>query len=340
MKLETRQIPAFLRDPGATRLVLLHGDDEGQIRELSRALTQKVAGSLTDPFLVVELSREGWSQIPAEMAALSMIGGRRVIIVRDAGEAVLGAASQAMKGPGGALLILEAAGLGRGKLRSFAEAARDGAVIGCYPAEGRSLAELVRDGLAESKVRIDQDALVWLGQSLGGDRAVLRGEIEKLALYAGADGEVDLQAARACTGEYASGNADEGLLAAMGGKIEAADTAIEAAILDGMAGVAILRMAVSLLQRLHQARMRMEEGMPAAEAIRGMRPPVYYKAQAATIACLSNWSSEAILRVLEEARQTELACKRTGSRQELLARRFVAGLARRSGAKNRGANPG
>ena len=330
MKLDARQVPAFLRAPGQCRLVLLYGDDEGQIRELSQALTRQVAGSLNDPFLVVELGRDGWGQIPAEMTALSMIGGRRVIIVRDAGETVLASVAQAMRGPGGALLILAAAGLGKGKLRSFAEAAPDAVAIACYPDEGRALTELVRSGLSEFGVGIDQDALAWLGQALAGDRAVMRSEIGKLALLAGAGGQVDLDLARACTGDHAAGSADEGVLAAMAGRTETADACIEAAIQDGLAGVAVIRVALALLQKLHQARLRMDLGASASDAVRAMRPPVYYKAQAATMACLSAWSSDALLRMLEEARQVELACKRTGSRQELLARRFVASLTRQA----------
>ncbi len=333
MKLDARQFPALLRDPSRCRLALIYGDDEGQIRERSQLLTRQVAGSVNDPFLVVELSRGNWGQIPSEMAALSMLGGRRVIIVRDASDAVLGPASQALKGPGGALLILEAPELGRGKLRSFAEAAPDAIALACYPDEGRALSDLVTSGLADMKVTIDQDALAWLSRSLSGDRAILRSEIEKLALLAGPGGQINLEAARACAGENAAGSADEGVLAAMGGRIEAADTGVEAAVQDGLAGVAIVRIALSLLQRLHQARLRMDDGETAADAVRFMRPPVFFRAQTATAACLALWSTQQLLRALEEARQTELACKRTGSRQELLARRLVAGLARQAAAR-------
>ena len=296
MKLDARQFPALLRDTSRCRLALIYGDDEGQIRERSQSLIRQVAGSLSDPFLVVELSRESWARIPAEMTALSMIGGRRVIVVRDAAESVLGAATQALKSPGEALLILEAPGLGKGKLRSFAEAAPDAVSLACYPDEGRALSDLVRAALAELKVSIDPDALAWIGQSLSGDRAVIRNEVEKLALLAGPGGQIDLDAARVSVGENAAGSADEGVLAAMGGFIEAADAGVEAAIQDGLAGVAVIRIALSLLQRLHQARLRMDGGESAANAMRLMRPPVFFRAQTATAACLALWSSQGLLK--------------------------------------------
>jgi DNA polymerase-3 subunit delta len=328
LKLDARQVAGFLRAPGATRMALLHGEDEGLLRERAQALTRRVAGSLNDPFLVVELTREGWGRIPAEMAALSMIGGRRVIVVRDATDAVLGLAQEALRGPGGAMLILEAAGLGRGKLRSFAESAADAASIACYAEEGQALTGLITSLFADLKVTADPDATAWLSQVVGGDRAVIRGEVEKLALLAGPERRVDIDMARQCVGEAASAAGDDAILAASLGDLTGSDTAMEAALADGLNGVALLRMATGHLQKLHQARLRMLDGQSAAEAVRAMRPPVFYKATAAMTTALGLWSADSLLRAIEEARRAELACKQTGSRPELLARRFVQSVAR------------
>jgi len=333
VKLDARQVAGFLRDPGACRLVLLYGDDEGLIRERAQGLTKLVAGTLNDPFRVVELDRDGWVRIPGEMAALSMVGGRRVVRVRDVAEAVFSHVSMAMKGPGAALLVLEAPGIGKGKLRSFVEAAPDGASIGCYPEEGRALTDLIRGIFGELHVSAEPDAVTWLGETLGGDRSVVRGEIEKLALLCGPQGRVDLDMARACTGEAAGVFGDDGLLAAVGGDVEGADAAIEAAIADGLNGVGLLRMALMLFQKLHQARLRMEQGASASDAVRAMRPPVFGRSVQPMTVAVSIWSSEGLLRAIEEARQTELACKQTGSRSELLARRFVAWVARQASAR-------
>ncbi len=328
MKLDNRQVAAFLRNPGATRLVLLFGEDEGLLRERAQSLARQVAGDLNDPFRVVELTREGWAGIPSEMAALSMIGGRRVILVRDATDAVLAHVADAMKGPGQALLILEAAGLGRGRLRSFVEASAEAAAIPCYAEEGQALASLMTTLLAEHRVTAAPDVLGWLVQTLGGDRAVVRGEMEKLALLTGAGGQVDLEAARACIGSAATGAGEDGLLAASLGEAAQCDLAVSAALADGLNGVALLRLASGYLMRMHQARLRMESGLSAGDAVRTMRPPVFYKATASMVAALGLWTTDMLLRVLEEARLAELACKQTGSRPELLARRFMLGFAR------------
>jgi DNA polymerase-3 subunit delta len=336
MKIDTRHIAGFLRDPGRCRFVLLYGEDEGLIRERARLLTRLIAGTLNDPFRVVELDRDGWPSIAGEAAAMSMIGGRRVVRVREVTDAALEAVRSALKTAWDSLLILEAPGLGKGKLRTFTEAAADGAAIGCYAEEGRALQDTIRAMLAESGVSADGDAIAWLAESVGGDRSVVRGEVEKLALLAGAGGRIDLETARSCAGDTAGASADEGLLAAMRGDSVAADQAIEGAMAEGLAAIALVRMTLGHLQKLHLARLRMGTGMSASDAVRSLRPPVFFKAVGSVTASLALWSQDALIRAIEEGRQVEIACKQTGSRPELLVRRYVAWLARQGQARARG----
>jgi DNA polymerase-3 subunit delta len=330
LKLDAREVAGFLRDPGKCRAVLLFGEDEGLIRERARGLTQTVAGSLTDPFRVAELDREGWSNIAAEVTALAMTGGRRVVRVRDVTDAALEPVRAALKSAGEALIVLEAPGLGKGKLRTFIEAAADAVTIGCYAEDRRAVQDLIRTILAEAGVGAEPEAVRWLAEAVGGDRSVVRAEAEKLALLAGAGGRVDLAMARLCAGDAAGASADDGLIAATRGDGAAADAAIERALAEGLNGIALIRMAIGHLQRLHQARLRMVGGASAADSVRTIRPPVFFRAVPGMTASLALWPAEALERALEEARQVEIASKRTGSRPELLVRRFLAGLARQA----------
>jgi DNA polymerase-3 subunit delta len=336
VKVDARQITGFLRDPGRARVVLLYGEDEGLVRERARTLTKLVAGTLNDPFRVVELDRDGWPAIGGEVTAMSMIGGRRVVRVREVTDAVLEPVRSAMKTSWDTLLLLEAPGLGKGKLRAFIEAAPDGAAIACYPEEGRALQETIRAMLGEAGVSADADAIAWLAETAGDDRSVVRGEVEKLALLAGPGGRIDLDTARSTAGDSAGASADEGLLAAMRGDTVACDQAIEGAMAEGLAAIALARMALGHLQKLHAAKLRMQAGMSASDAVRAIRPPVFFKAVGSVTSSLALWSQEALVRAIEEGRQVEIACKQTGSRPELLVRRYVAWLARQAQARARG----
>ena len=55
-KLDARRIAGFLAAPGETRVVLLHGEDQGLVRERGAALVQAVAAG--DAFRMVDIARE------------------------------------------------------------------------------------------------------------------------------------------------------------------------------------------------------------------------------------------------------------------------------------------
>ena len=336
MKIEPRDAASFLRNPGPCRVVLLHGSDEGLIRHRGAMLTKLVAGSLNDTFRVAELERDGWSRLADEMSAISMVGGRRVIRVRDATDAILDPLKAALKTAGDALIVLEAPDLGRGRLRPFIEANSAAASLACYPEEGRALQETIRTILQDAGVAADGEAVAWLAESLGGDRHMLAAELEKLALLASGGGRIDAELARSCVGLTSGATADAALLAAMVGDVERADAQVECALADGLAGVALLRITIGHLQKLHLAKLRMATGQSAADALRAQRPPVFFKTMGTMLDSLAVWSADALIHAIEEARQVELACKQTGARQELLARRFVSALARQARLRARG----
>ncbi len=336
MKLPPQRVAGFLRDPGSCRVVLLYGEDHGMIRDRGTALVRGVAGSQDDPFLVAELGRDEAGRLAEEAASLPMTGGRRVVRLREATDAATNQVTAILQGTAPALVVLEAPGLAtRSRLRSLVEAAPDAAAIACYPEEGRALTDTVRSVLSEAGVGIDGDALGWLTGQLGADRASTRGEAEKLALYAGPGGRVDLDAAMACVGDLAGLSLDDALFAATAGDVERADRALELAMAEGASPVGVLRAALMHLQRLHRVRLTADEGLSPADAVKGARPPVFFRRVAAFTRAIELWSSGALTAALAGLADAERACKRTGAPDDVLARNAVLTLARRSAAGRR-----
>ncbi|HVZ09293.1 DNA polymerase III subunit delta [Rhodopila sp.] len=337
MKLAPAQIPAFLRDPGHTRVVLLFGEDIGMIRERAEALVKAVAGSLDDPFLVAELARDQLRDLPNEAASLPLMGGRRVVRVREATDAATDAVRTVLKGAAPALVVLEGATLPtRSKLRTLLEADPDGAALGCYPEEGRALETTIRGTLQAVNVGIDPDALSWLSGQLGADRASTRAELEKLALFVGPGNRVDIDAAQTCVGDLAGLSLDDALFAATAGDVGTADRALELALAEGAHAVQVLRTAIGHLQRLHRARLAMEQSnLSAAEAAKTLRPPVFYQRVGAFNRALNLWSAAALQGALTAMAEAERGCKRTGWPDRTLCRNAIMTIARRSAALNR-----
>jgi len=336
LKLPPQRVAAFLRDPGACRIVLLHGEDHGMIRDRAAELVRGVAGSLDDPFLVAELGRDDVGRLVEEAASLPLTGGRRVVRLREATDAVTDRVAVILKGTAPALVVLEAPGLAtRSRLRTLVEGAVDGAAIACYPEEGRALADTVRSVLTEAGVGIDTDALAWVSDQLGADRVSTRTEAEKLALYAGPGGRVDLDGAMACVGDLAGLSLDDALFAATDGDVARADRAVELAAAEGATPVGLLRAALMHLQRLHRVRLAIDDGQGTADAVKAARPPVFFRRLGAFSRALELWSSGALLAAMAGLAEAERACKRTGAPDDVLSRNAVLALARRAAAARR-----
>jgi DNA polymerase-3 subunit delta len=343
VKLSPQRIGAFLRDPGTCRVVLLYGEDVGMMRDRASALVRAVAGSLDDPFLVAELNRDEVGRLADEAVSLPLTGGRRVVRLRDATDAATAAVTGILRGAAPALVVLEASSAlaARSRLRAVVEAAPDAVAIACYPEEGRALEETIRGAMTEMGVAIDREAVAWLSAQLGADQASTRQELEKLALYVGPGGRVDLEAALACVGDLAGLSLDDALFAATAGDLSMADRALELAIAEGAAPVGVLRAALMHLQRLHRARLSVDEGLPAAEAMKSLRPPVFFRRAGAFANALGLWSSGALVAAMARLTDAERSCKRTGAPDQVLSRNAILALARRAAAVkgSRGAQP-
>jgi DNA polymerase-3 subunit delta len=107
-------------------------------------------------------------------------------------------------------------------------------------------------------------------------------------------------------------------------------------VAEGAGPVQVLRAALGHLQKLHRARLAMDEqGLTAADAVRTVRPPVYFQKVGAFGRSLGLWSAANLTAALAGLAEAERGCKRTGWPDDALARNAVLTLARRAAATSR-----
>ena len=141
MKLPAGRVAAFLDAPDpAIRAALVYGPDQGLVQERADRIAAAIVPDRHDPFRVAELAAATLASDPArlddEARALSLMPGRRLVRVRDAGDAVAPHFDRffAEKPPGDAFILVSAGDLPpRSALRNAFETARQGAAIACYP---------------------------------------------------------------------------------------------------------------------------------------------------------------------------------------------------------------
>ncbi|HEY5338921.1 MAG TPA: DNA polymerase III subunit delta, partial [Rhizomicrobium sp.] len=194
------------KPPANLKAALFFGPDQGLVHERAEKLAKSVVDDLSDPFRVSDLDESALNSDNArlfdEAAAISMLGGRRVIRIRSAGNALAKLFEAFLdESAGDALVVIEAGDLQKtAALRKVFEVADNGAAVQCYGDTAQSLQGVVRDALKAEGLTISADALDDAVSRLGSDRGITRRELEKLALYAHGQKNISLEDVRATMG--------------------------------------------------------------------------------------------------------------------------------------------
>ena len=337
LKIESRQVEAFLKKPHpAVRGIVVYGNDDGLVAERATALARTVCGDLKDPFRVVDIAGDVLKGDPARLAdefsAMSLMGGRRVIRVRPAGEESAAALENlAAAGAGDALVVLEAGNLTpRSTLRVLAETETCLAALPCYMDTTEALEGLVESSAHAAGFSVEADALDWIVERLGGDRGQTRNEIDKLLLYKQADTSkaVTLDDAVAVLGDTAAIGIDNVIAATFDGDPVALDRALDRVFAEGGNPVQLVRALQRHADQLHlvasHARGGSFEG--AMFRARGLARggPMRQRFERH----LRTWPLPRLSDALSTILKAEIDCKSTGLPDEAIARRLCLGLAR------------
>lgn len=347
MKINPRDADRFAARPDPkVCAVLVYGPDSGLIRERMNALTRSVVDDPTDPFRVADLSDGDLRQDPAlladEAAAISMLGGRRVIRIRSVGDSLSKLFDAHLSDPkGDALLVIEGGELtARSSLRKLFEERPNAAAISCYPDTAGDLAATIKKNLSDNGLNAEPAALHYLTAHLGSDRGVTMNELEKLALYMGAgkSGEkiqVTLDDVRACVGDNSESGLDAVVDAATGGELAALDLALARARSGDVSPVAMLNALTRHLIQLHLAMVSIENGQTPESIVAAMRPMVHFSRKPKLQRQLTLWTRRRIDRALAIIAETDSQLKTTGLPDRAIFGQTVMRIAQAANAARR-----
>lgn len=346
-------IERFLAGPGPQiRAAVLHGRDQGVVRERAQALAAAIAERPDDPFNVAVLSDADLAsddgRLEGELMALSMVGGRRLVRLRLGADRppaqrtaverlVAGALSEHLKerfNPD-AFFLVEADALGReSPLRRTAEAAPGCGAIACYEDEPADLARLAREALAADKLALSAEALDTFIARLPHERGVARREIERLILFLGPgrNATASLGDLEGFFGVEPEASLSEAAFDAFGGRPAAAHAGLRRAGQEGESGVGAVRAMGLHLARLRRVTVlhRAGEALQTAAKASG----VFWKQEREFLRQVQVWTLGDLDRVQADILAADRGCKQTGSADALLAERLalsIAGRARRLG---------
>jgi DNA polymerase-3 subunit delta len=303
--------------PKGLEVALVFGPDAGLVQERAEKLLKTVVGDLTDPFNSVDMNEAALLADPArlfdEAAAISMLGGRRVIRIRGASNELADLLESFLEEHhGDALVVLEAGDLNKSSaLRKLFEGDAKAAAIPCYADSDRDLGDVVREELRTQGFTLAPGAVEEAVSRLGSDRGVTRRELEKLALYAHGRKQISADDIRAVMGDESQARSESAFDAAGSGEYARLDLELERLWIADTAPAQVIRGAMGHFQRLMLAKEGMARGEQLDAVMRKFFPPIHFSRADSFKAQARNWNAERLADALDLLLEAEALSRTT-----------------------------
>lgn len=328
----------FLANPDkAINAFLFFGSDLGLVSERARIMARRISERENPPGEIIRLHDadiEGdRDRLGVELRTMPMFGGRKVVRAstgRIINAAVLKDLVEA--GDLAGTLIVEAGNLKpTDTLRAVFEKSPSAAAVACYGDEGRDLDGLIREVLDVARMTIAADARTLLAARLGADRALSRGEIEKLVLYAQGRTRIEIEDVEAIVGDASELAIDRIVNAAASGNAALAVNELARAVTAGEDAQTVIAAIQRHLHKLHRVRTDLDRGTSLDEALRQLRPPLHFKQRDAFAAQCRRWSRASLDKALAATADALKAARLNAAVENALAERLLLSLASHAG---------
>lgn len=312
------QIEKYLKKPdAAVKGVVIYGSNEGLQAEYVKKFTASVSADLYDPFRVVYLNGSDVNADPGilfgEYNGQSLMGGRRVIIIRDGDNNLTKHMKALFDGSvSDTLVIISSDSLNKNSsLVKLAADSNDFALIACYEDRDEDIFATARSMFIENGFTINNEALQLLCSRLSNDRKSNLGEIEKLITYMGDRKNITVENIEKIISDNSSSNSDDICYFAGGGYTEKALASFRKLLNEGSEPISIIRSMTYHFNKILSCMAVMEKGETLDKAMYKLTPRVIFFRESSFKRQVSIWSRERLFGVLELLYKCERDCKTT-----------------------------
>jgi DNA polymerase III subunit delta len=331
---KAHQAEAFLKPPGpSVPAVLFYGTDAGLVAERATRLASQLAARETPPGEIIRIDDSDFDTDPdrlaIELQTMPMFGGFKVVRA-IAGRRITAATLHSLIGSDvlAARLIVEAGNLRpNDAMRALFEKSAQAAAVACFPDEAHDLEALIRNTLKSHGLSIGPEARDLLLARVGADRALSRGEIEKLALYAAGKTEIEPADVEAIVGDASEQTIDRILTAAASGDAARAVAELARAVAAGESPQGIIAATQRYFQRLHRIRSDIDQGRSFDDAVRQLRPPIHFKQKDALGLQCRTWTTARLTQALSRVARAAKTARVSGTLEEAVAEELLLTLA-------------
>lgn len=312
------QIDKYLKkNDEAVKVFVIYGSNEGLVAEYVKKLTATVSADLYDPFGVVYLNGSDVNSDPgilfSEYTSQSLMGGRRVIIIKDADNNLTKHLKSMLEGTASDTLVIISSGSlnKKSSLVALGESREDMAVIACYEDRDEDIFATARSMFIENGLTAGNDVLQLLCARLSNDRKTNVGEIEKLITYMGDKKNVSVEDIREVIADQSSSNTDDVCYFTAGGYSEKSQASFQKLLNEGEEPISVVRSLTYHFNKILTCQALIEKGETLDKVMFKLTPRVIFFRESSFKRQVAIWSRDKLLSVLDLLYKCERDCKTT-----------------------------
>lgn len=311
-------------------LILVHGPDEGSVRTRVRAMVKTLLGPDPDPMSLLDLEAEAVNADPLRLVdeanAIGMFGGRRVLVVSNAGRLQKSAWSGLIDVPPlDSTVIFQADDLAKSSpLRVALEQSAAASVIACYAPGRQDLQDLIDARAREAGLSITPVARAYLADLLGADYALSEMEIEKLILYCQGRLAIDVSDIDAMVADSSDQAGSEPIDRAFEGKLEELESVALRSFREGINPSGLIALALNHAMLLRRLVISKTSGS-LDSAMRTER--IFFRRQDRIRGQANAWDIRMLTKAIETLASAQEQTRRTPAIEETVAVRALWSIA-------------
>jgi DNA polymerase III subunit delta len=317
--------------------VLVHGSDSAALAGFGRQIVRAIVGANGEAERYdASILKEGAGRIQDEFYSLSLLGDRRVLWIDDVGDGNLKSLAEIITSTQLAnFVFLSSDSLAKtSKLRIACEEAAKFGSLALYEEDIASVRTRLGSLISKADLRWEDGAEDLFLDIVGTDRSVVTQEFEKLTLYCFGGTIISGADILAVCGDTASSSSDSLIDSMLMGDLETVDR-MYGNLDSGTGGPKmILSSTISHLVRLQELRGIMDTGMNADSAVRGARPPIFFKRQSAVISQLKKFDAPELMWMQQSLAAATFQARKNADLADAVTSRALLSLARLARSKS------
>ncbi len=339
MKIPPAQIENYIQKISAEKIIgcLIFGPEAAVVSHRFDVIAKKISPNLSDVFLVTNISKERLAEdkgiLIDEFLSMSMLGGRKLILIKD-GEAASAAAlkllfeDQNFFQKSENFILIQGGDLDKSSaLRKVCEDNPHFAAIACYEDNDAVIKKYISDELNRRRIKFNSQVVAMFLEKFGKDRQMILQEMRKMITFLGEDKNLTIEVVERLTASESEISIAEFINNFAAKKFDLALISAEKLFRNAIDAITILRFLSNYMQKLHQARVEIDSGMVDFEsAVKNQR--LFFKVEGEFRKHLKSLSQKFLVKNLRDLERLEIKIKSSGSNPRLEFIDFVQSLLR------------